>query len=75
MKFILSATTSLALILSPYTALANPTGGVVTQGQATITTPNATTTQINQTSQNATLQFQTFNVDANEIVRLSLIHI
>jgi len=46
-------------------ALANPTGGVVTGGEASIQqTPNTTT--INQTSQRAIINWQSFNIGSQE---------
>jgi|GEM_PF-1868010 len=68
-KKMLATTTALAVACLPAPAFAGPTGGVVTSGSATISNPSAHTTQINQASQNATLEFDTFNVGANEIVR------
>jgi filamentous hemagglutinin family protein len=44
---------------------ANPTGGVVTAGDATIS-QTATTTQINQSSDKAIINWNSFNIGANE---------
>ena len=55
--------------LSPLMALANPTGGQVVGGTATITTPNANSTQIKQSSQNAVINWQQFSVGANQYVQ------
>ncbi len=47
---------------------AGPEGGVVAAGEGSISTPNATTTNINQVSQNLILNWQSFNINANEVV-------
>src|SRR5262245_31667291 len=44
--------------------IANPEGGVVTQGTATI--QSGPTTTINQTSQRAVINWQSFNIGAQE---------
>lgn len=51
------------------TAFAGPTGGVVVNGQGTISTPSSTTTVIDQASQNLQVNWNTFNVAANENVQ------
>jgi trimeric autotransporter adhesin len=48
-------------------AVANPTGGNVTSGSATITN-NGTTTTINQSSNSAIINWQNFSIGANETV-------
>src|SRR5579859_149311 len=55
--------------LSPIMALANPTGGQVVGGQASISTPGANGTLVKQTSQNAAINWQQFSVGANEYVQ------
>jgi filamentous hemagglutinin family protein len=50
-------------------AIANPIGGTVVSGQGAITSPNATTTLINQQSSNLILNWSSFNVGSNETVR------
>src|SRR5512146_513882 len=50
-------------------AIANPIGGSVVSGQGSITSPNATTTLINQQSNQLTLNWSSFNVAGNETVR------
>ena len=50
-------------------SFAGPTGGEVTGGQGTISTPNATTTVIDQASSRLSLNWSTFDVAANETVR------
>src|SRR5579859_5840243 len=55
--------------LSPLMALANPTGGQVVGGSATINTPNANATVVNQTSQNAAINWQQFSVGADQYVQ------
>jgi len=54
------------LVAAP--ASANPTGAQVVHGSATITTPNATTTQITN-SPNAVINWQSFSVGSNETTR------
>jgi filamentous hemagglutinin family protein len=48
---------------------AQPTGGQVTAGQATVSRPNGTTTLINQTSNRAAIDWQSFNVPAGTSVQ------
>ena len=50
-------------------AMAGPTGGVVVQGQGSISTPSTSQTVINQSSQQLTLNWSSFNVGSNESVR------
>ena len=52
------------------TALSEPTGGQVTAGQATINQAGAVTT-INQTTQKAAIDWQTFNVKSHEAVNFN----
>ncbi len=49
-------------------AFAGPEGGVVAGGEGNISTPNATTTNINQASQNLIVNWESFNVNSNEAV-------
>ena len=51
------------------TAMAGPTGGTVVGGQGTISAPSSTTTVIDQASQNLQVNWNTFNVAANENVQ------
>jgi filamentous hemagglutinin family protein len=54
-----------ATILATSSGFANPAGGTVTNGDATITqAPNTTT--INQSSQQAIIEWQSFNIGAKE---------
>src|SRR5579864_6177086 len=55
--------------LTPIMALANPTGGQVVAGAATISAPNANNTVINQSSQNAAIDWQSFNIGRNQLVQ------
>src|SRR5215469_3844251 len=55
--------------LAPLAALANPTGGQVVGGSATISTPSANTTVINQGSERAAINWQQFSVGGNEYVQ------
>ncbi|HET7798173.1 MAG TPA: filamentous hemagglutinin N-terminal domain-containing protein [Nevskia sp.] len=64
--FLSAALTTGAVLLSP-DAEAGPTGGVVVGGSGTIGS-SGTTTTINQSSQRLSLNWQTFNVNANETV-------
>ncbi|MCG8325624.1 MAG: filamentous hemagglutinin N-terminal domain-containing protein, partial [Thiotrichales bacterium] len=61
---------TLSLFLGCHTGnvIAGPEGGEVVGGQGTISSPNAATTQINQTTQNLAIEWQTYNVGANELV-------
>lgn len=45
---------------------ANPTGGQVTTGNATISSPNTNTVLINQTSDKAIVEWHSFNIAPNE---------
>ncbi len=54
--------------LAPGLALAAPSGGAVVGGQASIGSPGAGNTVINQTSQNAIINWQQFSVGGNEFV-------
>ena len=49
-------------------AVAGPTGGTVTSGAAIISTPTMTMTNINQSSQNVSLNWTGFNINGNETV-------
>lgn len=51
------------------TAWADPTGGIVVSGQGTISTPAPGTTVIEQASQHLQLNWNTFDVAANETVQ------
>jgi filamentous hemagglutinin family protein len=53
------------VVLAIEAIYANPTGGVVTAGDATIS-QTATTTQINQSSDKAIINWNSFNIGANE---------
>src|SRR5215472_15804411 len=53
-----------------FQANANPTGGTVTQGRATFSTTGSQF-NINQTSANAFINWQSFNVGANEVVNFN----
>ncbi|RJF88325.1 filamentous hemagglutinin N-terminal domain-containing protein [Oleomonas cavernae] len=67
-KIRLLATTALGLVVTlaaPPTARANPTGGTVVGGSATITAAPGTTT-INQTSNRAVINWEGFSIDSGE---------
>ena len=48
---------------------ANPVGGVVAAGSATITTPDANTVQVNQATDKAIVNWQSFNIASQETTR------
>jgi autotransporter-associated beta strand protein len=48
---------------------ANPIGGNITAGNAIISSPNATTVEINQTSNKAIIEWNSFNIKTNEKTR------
>ncbi|HEY4215347.1 MAG TPA: filamentous hemagglutinin N-terminal domain-containing protein [Steroidobacteraceae bacterium] len=52
-------------------ALAGPTGGVVVTGRATISTPSAASTVIDQSSSHVQLNWNTFNIGSSESVRFN----
>ena len=52
-------------------AIAGPEGGVVAAGEGSISTPNATTTNVNQASQNLIVNWESFNVNSNEVVNFN----
>src|SRR5688572_17218011 len=60
-----------ALIGTPLSVLALPTGGEVAAGQATISQPTATSLQINQATQKAVLNWQSFSIGSTEAVNFS----
>ena len=55
------------LVLGSGAALAGPEGGKVVAGQGNISTPNASTTVIDQHSHRLSLDWQSFNINANEL--------
>lgn len=60
-----------ALAALPGIALAGPTGGVVVGGSATIHTPDAVTTRIDQQSARAAINWQRFSIAGNEYVQFN----
>lgn len=54
------------LFLFSAPVFANPEGGQVTAGDATISAPDANTVQVNQSSNKAIVDWQSFNVKSNE---------
>lgn len=60
-----------ALLGSAIIVSAAPTGGVVTSGSATIS-QNGTTTNIDQTTNKSIINWQNFNVGANETVNFNM---
>lgn len=68
-RFLLNPFLRALLPLSvPGLALANPTGGVVVGGGASIGHPDTVTTVIDQTTDAAAINWQSFNVGGNEFV-------
>ena len=61
----------LFLTLNPGIAFAGPEGGQVAAGHGNISTPNSTTTVINQQSHNLAVDWNSFNVKANELVQFN----
>lgn len=55
-----------AIILFPIVSKANPKGGVVVDGTATIATPTANLTTITQTTDKAAINWQSFNIGAGQ---------
>src|SRR5579862_2063688 len=55
--------------MAPMLALANPSGGSVTAGQATITSPGANGLVVKQTSQSAIINWQQFNIGKGQYVQ------
>ncbi|MGH8541611.1 MAG: filamentous hemagglutinin N-terminal domain-containing protein [Stenotrophobium sp.] len=53
---------ALAAFLAPAFAIAGPAGATIVAGQIGITNPNINTTVINETSQNAIINWQQFNI-------------
>ena len=54
---------------TPMLALANPSGGQVVAGTATIKNPNANTTVVNQSSASAIIDWQQFNIGKGQYVQ------
>jgi filamentous hemagglutinin family protein len=66
MKTHISISALVALFISQL--IANPQGGKVVAGNATITNTNTTTTTINQSTDKAIINWQSYNIDTNEKV-------
>src|SRR5262249_21556859 len=58
-----------ALMLGPTSVLANPQGGVVVGGQATIQGQGTKTVTVNQGTQNAIINWNTFNIDKGDLTQ------
>ena len=67
-RFTLQALAVSVMLAFGANALAQPVGGVVAAGAATITT-GATSTTINQSTQNAIINWQSFNIAAGQSVQ------
>lgn len=61
----------LFLSLNAGVAFAGPEGGQVAAGQGNISSPNSTTTVINQQSHNLAIDWASFNVNTNELVQFN----
>jgi filamentous hemagglutinin family protein len=59
---------AVACVLASAAAQANPTGGVVASGGATITAPNGKTVDINQSTGQAVINWQSFGIAKGETV-------
>ena len=59
----------LGIAVNAPAALANPAGGSVSTGSATITTPAAGQTQINQSSQGVVINWGSFNIGSTETTK------
>src|SRR5215475_9815117 len=55
--------------MTPILALANPTGGNVVAGSATIKNPNANSTVVKQASASAIIDWQQFNIGKGQYVQ------
>lgn len=64
----LTSAFGLAMVIGG-SARANPVGGQVVAGEATISAPDAKTVQIDQSSPKAIVHWQSFNIDAGETTR------
>src|SRR5882757_7959032 len=72
LRALLKRGTQIGLSVSAFTpmlALANPTGGQVMAGTATIKNPNANTTVVKQSSQSAIIDWQQFNIGKGQYVQ------
>lgn len=67
-RFVLQALAVSVMLAFGANALAQPTGGVVASGDATIST-GATSTTITQSTQNAIINWQSFNIAAGQSVQ------
>ena len=57
------------LLSTSHSVIAAPQGGQIVSGQGSIAAPSLTTTQIHQLSNNLVIDWQSFNVSANEMVQ------
>ena len=70
-RFLRKASLPVGLLLSATTAFAGPQGGRVVAGQGNISTPDANTTLINQQSSRLALDWTSFNVSQQELVKFN----
>ncbi|HEX7030905.1 MAG TPA: filamentous hemagglutinin N-terminal domain-containing protein, partial [Gammaproteobacteria bacterium] len=68
LRALLSRSPAMAMLGIPGLALAGPTGEDVIRGQADVARPDANNTIIKQYTDRAVINWQTFNVDADEYV-------
>ncbi|OGT79553.1 MAG: hypothetical protein A3H91_15460, partial [Gammaproteobacteria bacterium RIFCSPLOWO2_02_FULL_61_13] len=70
-NLILHASLPATLLLGAGAVWAGPQGGQVVGGKGTIAAPNANTTVINQSSNHLVVDWTSFNVKANELVKFN----
>jgi filamentous hemagglutinin family protein len=58
-------------VLGSSAALANPAGGTVASGSATISTPSSKNTQIDQKTQNVVINWKSFDIGAGETTQFN----
>ena len=73
---LLSTASSIAIAAAtiiglPLKASSKPKGGQVVGGQATISNPNASTTQVDQSTNRAIINWQSFDINAGETARFN----
>lgn len=66
---IFAASAIVSALIASSVADANPDGGVVAGGQASISSPDSNTVVVNQTSDKAIIDWSSFNINPNETTR------
>src|ERR1700761_5151621 len=59
----------LGITLSAAPALANPAGGQVSSGSATISNPSSSKTVVNQSTQGVVINWKSFDINKNEVTQ------